>query len=656
MASHDNNTIYLTEQEAARIKETVKARLKLCSDKAGTAREPRDKLAAHQQATGAALMADMGGAPDPDMTQTQGTSSRTIPALAVGQPYPPCTTALDDLKSIKLSNLVFETHHRGCQLLVKRESPVVTLAARSWTMVQDVDGEGSERLEMCLHKTRYGEDVLESVKAYIIKEPYFTLTDQGEATIRIDHPSDLILCYEEFKGKATVDREAAEKVATRCKTQGNSALKQQDLPLAHARYTEALEIAESDVLVESNPDLARDISRNRAYVNLLLCRFDEAITDAHESLTNRDDQRSRDLDSKAYYRAGCAAYNLGKWQQAMRFFEDQQKLSPGDKDARLYLKKLSQRLDEETSGSYDLAKLRSNLSRPRLRVDAATFTAPTEVKTSTGRGRGLFATRQIGKGEILLAEKAFCVVWGHEEQALTAMTYDIRDEKIRVSPVGLSKAVVEKLLNNPSLIDDVMKLYGDYGGIASKEVESDEDAVVDVFRVHDIVCRNAFGPGNQYGEEGTRNASTGLWVHAAYINHSCVPNAKKDYVGDLMIVRALQPIKRGEEIFHSYDESLDYAGRQKALMTTWGFECDCALCSAEKSDGQDVRDKRMELVGEADAFVDRTPWAGAKRLAVRKAQRLMQSIEETYDQKRYQDLPRRHSENITAWLSKASAR
>ena len=195
----DVNTIYLTEQEAERIRNTVKDRIKKCSEQKGNAKEPRDKTTAHQAATGSALMADMGGAPDPDMTETQGKGQSTIPAIAIGEPYPPCTVSLSALEPIKMSDLRMETHHRGRKLVVKRESPVVTLVARSWTMVQNEDGTDAERLEMCLHKTRHGEDILESTKRFIIKEPYFTLTDQGEPTLRIDHPSDLVPYYEEPK-------------------------------------------------------------------------------------------------------------------------------------------------------------------------------------------------------------------------------------------------------------------------------------------------------------------------------------------------------------------------------------------------------------------------------------------------------------------------
>ncbi|KAF2848569.1 SET domain-containing protein [Plenodomus tracheiphilus IPT5] len=656
MASgQDRNTIFLTEQETERIRATVKERVKSCSDKKGNAREPRDKTAAIQQATGASLMADMGGAPDPDMAQTQGRGGDTIPVLAVGQPYPPCRASLSELKPMKLAELRMDTHHRGRQLRIKRVSPVVDLAARSWAMVQDEDSEDTERVEVCLHKLRHGEDILESTKHFVIKDPYFTLTDQGEPTLRIDHLSDLVVCHEDatsdFKDAAT-----AEKAAISCKNKGNTALKQQDLPLAHAEYTRGLSIAKLDLVSENNPDLARDIFRNRAYVNLLLETYDEAITDARASLTGREDPRSKELDSKAHYRAGCAAYNLGHYEQAKQFFEGQQKLSPGDKDAKKESKRIEKRLAESERGSYDLLKIRSSLSPRNPRVDAATFTSNTEIKDSPGRGRGLFATRDIGVGEIVMGEKPLCVVWGHESEAFTAMTYDLRDDKIRFSPVGLTKAIVQRLHSNPSQIEAVMDLYGDWQGDEKGIEQSEEGPAVDVFRVHDIMSRNAFHPGNQFGNDTARNPSTGLWVYAAYINHSCIANAKKEYFGDLMLIRATRPIKKGEEIFHSYQDSLDYEARQTALMTTWGFECNCELCTAEKADGKQVRDKRMELAGEAEAFVEKTPWAGARRLAIRKAQRLAQSMNETYDGERYKSLPRRHPESILAWLSKASPR
>lgn len=649
MASSQENTVFLTEKEAERIRTTVKETVKKCSEHQGNAREPRDTKSAISQATGASLMADM----ESMQMDDKGSS---LPALAVGQTYPPCTIPSQELEPIKISELKMNTHHRGRRLTIKRISPVVVLTARSWTMVEDAEGGDTERLEMCLHKSRHGEDILEYAKNFIIKEPYFTLTEEGEATIRIDHPSDLISLSDALTGKTFSSSKAAEKFATVCKSEGNTELKNGDLAAAHEKYTDGLSVARRDIVSNTNPDLARDIARNRAYVNLLLNHFDEAITDAKASLTGKDDQKSKDLDSKAYYRAGSSAYGLGQYDDAKAFFEAQIKLSPNDKDASNFLKRIEMRVREQQTGAYNWKKLKAGLSRARPQVDAASFISNIKVENSAGRGRGMFVTRDIPAGEVVMCDKAFSVVWGHDKEALTAMTYDVRDDRIRVQPVGLSKATVQKLLGNSSQIERVMDLFGDYEGDGKKIFRTEDGPIVDTFRIHDIVSRNGFGLGNQYGEEGARNASTGLCTWAAYINHSCIANTTKDFVGDLMVLRAIRPLKAGEEVFISYDASSDYDARQAALMTTWGFECECPLCAAEKGDDPAVRKKRTELSAQADQFANMENWANAKRLTVASAQRLAKAIDDTYDNERYKDVPRLAGRSLQEWLAKANPR
>jgi len=264
----------------------------------------------------------------------------------------------------------------------------------------------------------------------------------------------------------------------------------------------------------------------------------------------------------------------------------------------------------------------------------------------------------MSSGEIILCEKAFCVIWGHEDEAMTAMTYDGRDDRIRVVPAGLCKAIVQKLLNNPSQVDTVMDLYGDYRGLGKHLIMGDSGPVIDAFQVHDIVARNAFGTGPESsgGHSREENASTGLWILASYINHSCIPNARREYLGDLMVLRATRPIGAGEEIMHSYDESSEYDARTAALMNTWGFTCTCALCNAERADSPALRKKRRELESEANAFVERDEAVGAKRLSIVKARRLVRSINDTYDDERYNGLPRMALLRIEKWLTEATTR
>ena len=249
-----------------------------------------------------------------------GVRGGTLPVTPVGQPYPPCTISLSELRPMKISDLKMDTNHCGKKLTVKRASPVVTLPARFWTMVQEKKGEQTERLEVLLHKSRFEEDMLEFSKGFVVKEPYFTVTEQGEATLRVEHLLDLVVVHEEKEINGDLDAAAAERITTRFRNEGNAALKKQELPEAYAQYTVGLKVAKQETLSNANPGLAQDISPNRAYVNLLLNQLYEAIADAKSSLLLKDDQRSLKLDAKAYYLAGLAAYNLGHFTEAKSYF------------------------------------------------------------------------------------------------------------------------------------------------------------------------------------------------------------------------------------------------------------------------------------------------------------------------------------------------
>lgn len=651
-ATH-GHTIHMTVEQSDRMRKTVQTRLQRCRELQGQPRASRDPKDAVTQATQASLMADMAGEFEPGMSV--GTQSGSMVALAMGFPYAPSTALLQDLQPISLAELQLDTHHRGRMITVRRAAPVVPLVAYSWTVVEDESGE-TERLEVYLHKSKRGHDMLESGSTFKIKEPYFTINEQGEATIRIHHPSDLIRNKDSDDSKKAAP---AAKTAQNCKDQGNAALESKDFVDAYESYTEGLHLIEHDVEVRES--LACDLLRNRAHVNLMLNRPNEAKADAVASITGIADDKHRALDAKANFRAGCAAYNLGDYQEAQQFFQGALNLTPNDRAATAYLRGIESRLHEGAKGEYNFAKINARLSQARPRVDAATFSGNTAVRESPLGGRGLFATRDIEPGELVLCEKAFCVAWSHEKEAWTAMTYDQRDDRIRAFPAGLTKAIVQKLLNDPSQIEKVMALYGDYKSIGKQLVIGEDGPVVDIFQVHDIVARNAFGPGpvttgSNGGTENVRTASAGLWVLAAYANHACISNTRKEFLGDLLVLRATRPITAGEEITHSYDESSDYDARTAALMTTWGFTCTCPLCVAESEDGTELRKKRRQLAAEANAFVEREHAGNFKRLSVLRAERLARSINETYDDVRYKVLPRTALVPIQLWLHQAKKR
>jgi tetratricopeptide (TPR) repeat protein len=642
------NTLFMSPEESARVQTTIQDRIKQREHRKGQQREAKDTKSLVEQAVSTSLMQDLSSAAFGFGAPRK--SKDTMPAYEIGSPYMPCTERLEDLKPMKLMDLRMETHHRGRFLMLRRVSPVATLEASSWAVVQD-RSKDVERMELFLHKSQHGHDILDMASELIVREPYYTLNSNGEPAIRVDHPSDLIITEisespeswrQEIHNTPSHEPPSAEAY----KQQGNHALlKKRNYAQALFYYTKGLELPHH---VQSDNALRNDLYRNRSYVNLQLQRFDEAKFDALSSITNNP---TDDLNAKAYNRAGLAAYGQGQFLDAKKYFEKQAKVQPDDQHVKLHLRRVDARLREATEGVYNMSRIVSSLTKTGGRPDTASFDGPTEIKSSPGAGRGLFATRDIQPNEIIMCEKAFCVAWSHESETFSALVCDIRElAAIKVFPAGLHKAVVQKLLKNPSQVEKVLDLHGDYMGMGKKLIKVDDVPVIDTFQIHDIVQRNAFGPGQQTEDEDISNASTGLWIRASYINHSCIPNAKKDFIGDLMLFRAMRKIAAGEEITHAYDESSDYEARKVTIKRTWDFECRCPLCLVEEMEGDGLWQRRREAEEKVRLFVESNNPAGASTILVRKAKMLQKVLNETYDEKKYKGLPRRSLAGIDEWL------
>jgi hypothetical protein len=114
-------------------------------------------------------------------------------------------------------------------------------------MVQEESSDKIDRLEISLHKSNCGEDILDFGKAFEIKEPYFTPNDQSEPTLHVNHPSDIIVwpndLHTEAKHASDLENSTAfaTKSANEFKEQGNAALKQYDLLLARSEYSQGLQ-------------------------------------------------------------------------------------------------------------------------------------------------------------------------------------------------------------------------------------------------------------------------------------------------------------------------------------------------------------------------------------------------------------------------------
>ena len=72
----------------------------------------------------------------------------------------------------------------------------------------------------------------------------------------------------------------------------------------------------------------------------------------------------------------------------------------------------------------------------------------------------------------------------------------------------------------------------------------------------------------------------GLYINSSFFNHSCNPNCFYFGIANMLIVKAIKDIKKGEELTVSYIEPKPMALRKNELLK-WDFTCDCLYCKQE---------------------------------------------------------------------------
>jgi hypothetical protein len=492
--------------------------------------------------------------------------------------------------------MIGNMHHCGRVLLAKLVAGADVARKATFAGMEDTSG-GFEILH--LHTVcRNNKDDHVWPKAgswFAIKEPFLTLqVETGTQCVQIDHPSDLTYAdswppnvFTKFGvHNSLTDTESRNPLE--CKEAGNSNLSRKNLAAAHASYTVGFQLI-AGASESSDQCVKQDLHCSRSLVRLNLGRYEGAMEDAIASLTHISDEKHKKLDGKAYFRAASASYHLKLYEKAALFLCDELALIPEHQDALRLFCKTQDRLREQARGSYDILSIRSGLSQ-QPQVDAADFVINTAIKPSgLNRGRGLFATRDLEPGDLIMAETPFCTAWGHESKNLMAFEADARSpDETPSGLVGLWRSAVNEAAKNPSKGSDLLRLHSTYKGTDTYISQCDGVAAVDIFQVHDIVTCHAFeltpwltAAGVDDPNVVTRGSS-GIWIRLSYINHSCIPNSQKIMRGDLVLVHATKPIAEGEEITLGHiGDRMDFAHRTDQTKFTWCFQYDCALCKAD---------------------------------------------------------------------------
>lgn len=92
--------------------------------------------------------------------------------------------------------------------------------------------------------------------------------------------------------------------------------------------------------------------------------------------------------------------------------------------------------------------------------------------------------------------------------------------------------------------------------------------------------------------------TTGLWVLASYINHSCDANCGRFFIGDLMFVRAARDMPAGTELRFTYMQDDSRSKLNEQLSKSWDFKCDCIICTDDRETPASMKIRRKKLIKE----------------------------------------------------------
>ena len=244
---------------------------------------------------------------------------------------------------------------------------------------------------------------------------------------------------------------------------------------------------------------------------------------------------------------------------------------------------------ENINGKFDFGMMRINYSKD-LPIIISDYIGSITILHNL-RGRGVFTTREVKKGDNLCVVKAVefngpeIVLCCCDSCSLKRMQFSSRDKSIHAMLIEKARKSKLTTVRLASLCDKSIKnvnieLYSGCGFEFAKNFDTSRYPL-DVLQsmIEQNICLD-FDNLNLSYLHGVPAFVYGIWLLPSFMNHSCIPNAVKIYIGDICIVRAITDIPDGEEVFISYLPLKLYPnplGRNKVI----GYKCVCKLCKFE---------------------------------------------------------------------------
>ncbi|XWS64240.1 hypothetical protein CRYUN_Cryun06bG0169400 [Craigia yunnanensis] len=267
-----------------------------------------------------------------------------------------------------------------------------------------------------------------------------------------------------------------------------------------------------------------------------------------------------------------------------------------------YLEKCKKLEFQSRTGSFDFSDWVLNGFRGKP-PELAECIGPVLVKRSEISVRGLFATKNIDAGTLLLVTKAIAIergILGGEDSGENAQLVMWKNFIDKVKEAVTKCQRTQLLINMLSTGENEEGLEVPDMSFFRPEVEKngcskeklDMDKILSILDVNSLVeeavSAKVLGKNSDF-------YGVGLWVLASFINHACNPNARRLHVGDYVIVHASRDIKAREEITFMYFDTLSRLDKRVEMSKSWGFNCKCRRCKFEEALGSKQELREIEI-------------------------------------------------------------
>ena len=234
-----------------------------------------------------------------------------------------------------------------------------------------------------------------------IREPYCKMGLVADHShIRIDSPSDLVILE---PGDPLLSNLRWATGNRQLPVLGRSAAEWKVVADRHFKAGEyfAATVAYSYALRRSST--LHTLRLNRSLAHLRLGNFAAALHDAQIALESP--KITQDERVKALYRSAQAEYGQGHYENAKVLHQKCLAISPELKDAQSGILNSERRIQEQSTGTYDWARIFVESKSESWNSDISEFVGPVEIAAMEhrGGGRGVRATRDVKPGELLVS-------------------------------------------------------------------------------------------------------------------------------------------------------------------------------------------------------------------------------------------------------------